>query len=111
MNDLQRLEKEFAELEAKKAVLLNKINVLKSKRQGSFSQLTFTEAEKIALFRSLFKGRNDVYPKRFESRKTGKSGYQPVCANEWIPGVCQKPSSGRSSIVTVIIKPPICLAR
>ena len=46
---------------------------------------------KIALFRSLFRGREDVYPRRFESRKTGKSGYQPACANEWVRGVCEKP--------------------
>ena len=36
---------------------------------------------KIALFRNLFRGREDVYPRRFESRKTGRTGYQPVCAN------------------------------
>jgi superfamily II DNA or RNA helicase len=46
---------------------------------------------KIALFRSLFKGREDVYAKRFESKKTGKSGYQPVCRNEWVRGICEKP--------------------
>ena len=46
---------------------------------------------KIALFRSLFRGREDVYPRRFESRKSGKSGYQPACANEWARGVCEKP--------------------
>jgi len=46
---------------------------------------------KIALFRSLFRGRDDVYPRRFESRRTGKAGYQPACANEWIRGVCEKP--------------------
>jgi len=46
---------------------------------------------KIALFRSLFRGRDDVYPRRFESRKTGKAGYQPACDNEWVSGVCQKP--------------------
>jgi very-short-patch-repair endonuclease len=46
---------------------------------------------KIALFRSLFRGREDVYPRRFESRKTGKAGYQPACANEWVRGVCEKP--------------------
>jgi len=46
---------------------------------------------KIALFRDLFRGREDVYPRRFESRKSGKCGYQPACANEWAPGVCQKP--------------------
>ncbi len=47
--------------------------------------------EKIALFRSLFRGRDDVYPRRFESRKTGKSGYAPACANEWARGICEKP--------------------
>ena len=48
-------------------------------------------AIKIDLFRSLFRGRTDVYPVRFESRKTGKSGYSPACANEWVRGVCEKP--------------------
>ncbi len=47
--------------------------------------------DKIALFRSLFRGRTDVYPLRFESRRTGRSGYQPSCANEWVRGVCEKP--------------------
>lgn len=48
-------------------------------------------ASKIALFKSLFRGREDVYPRRFESRKTGKSGYAPACANEWVRGICEKP--------------------
>lgn len=46
---------------------------------------------KIALFRSLFRGREDVYARRFESRKSGRSGYLPDCANEWVKGVCDKP--------------------
>lgn len=45
---------------------------------------------KIALFRSLFRGRDDVYPRRFDSRKSGKTGYSPACANEWIRGLCDK---------------------
>jgi hypothetical protein len=45
---------------------------------------------KIALFRSLFRGREDVYPRRFESRKTGRTGYAPACANEWVRGICEK---------------------
>ncbi len=45
---------------------------------------------KIALFMSLFKGREDVYAKRWEN-KAGKSGYSPYCRNEWRKGVCQKP--------------------
>src|SRR6266498_1497656 len=46
---------------------------------------------KIALFRSLFRGRDDVYARRFESRKTGRSGYAPACTNEWVRGICEKP--------------------
>jgi superfamily II DNA or RNA helicase/very-short-patch-repair endonuclease len=46
---------------------------------------------KIGLFRSLFRGREDVYARRFESRKTGKRGYAPACANEWVRGICEKP--------------------
>ena len=52
---------------------------------------------KVSLFRSLFRGREDVYARRFESRKTGKSGYSPVCANEWVRGVCDKPRTKCSS--------------
>lgn len=47
--------------------------------------------KKIALFRSLFRGRDDVFARRFESGRTGKSGYSPACANEWVRGVCEKP--------------------
>ena len=48
-------------------------------------------SEKIALFRALFHGREDVYPRRFESRKSGRTGYAPACANEWVRGICEKP--------------------
>jgi len=47
-------------------------------------------AGKVALFRRLFCGREDVYAERWESVK-GKSGYAPACSNEWKPGVCHKP--------------------
>ena len=49
-----------------------------------------TPPEKISLFRRLFRGREDVYPRRWESAK-GASGYAPVCGNEWKPGMCCKP--------------------
>ena len=47
-------------------------------------------AEKIKLFMSLFRGRNDVYAKRWQNKK-GRSGYSPVCLNEWVYGLCRKP--------------------
>jgi superfamily II DNA or RNA helicase len=48
-------------------------------------------ADKIALFRRLFAGRTDVFPARWENPKSGRSGYAPACANEWVRGVCGKP--------------------
>lgn len=48
-------------------------------------------AEKVALFRRLFRGRTDVYPVRWESKTTGRTGYTPACGNEWRAGVCEKP--------------------
>lgn len=46
--------------------------------------------EKIALFRRLFRGRDDVFPKRWQNQK-GRSGYSPACANEWQRPLCAKP--------------------
>lgn len=46
--------------------------------------------DKIKLFMSLFRGRDDVYAKRWENPKKGTAGYSPVCANEWKSGICQK---------------------
>lgn len=50
-----------------------------------------TTDEKVALFRTLFRGRTDVYPIRWEGKTSGKSGYAPACTNEWRAGVCEKP--------------------
>ncbi len=47
-------------------------------------------ADRIALFLSLFRGRADVYARRWESRN-GRAGYSPACRNEWQKGVCLKP--------------------
>ena len=50
-----------------------------------------TPADKVRLFRSLFRGREDIFPTRFVSAKTGKSGYAPACRNKFVRGVCQLP--------------------
>jgi superfamily II DNA or RNA helicase len=52
---------------------------------------SLSTSEKLALFRRLFRGRTDVYPVRWQSKTSGKSGYAPACANEWRAGVCEKP--------------------
>ena len=53
--------------------------------------MTSTASEKTALYQSLFRGRTDVFPRRWENRQTGKAGYSPVCGNEWVRGICEKP--------------------
>lgn len=44
--------------------------------------------EKIALFKSLFSGRTDVFALRWHNEKSNKSGYSPVCKNKWLSGKC-----------------------
>jgi len=74
------------ELLQKNSPTQSRLNLVQTSINNQSSQ-----EEKIRLFRSLFKGREDIFPRRFESSKTGKTGYAPVCSNEWKSGVCQKP--------------------
>jgi hypothetical protein len=90
----EQIQKRITELKHQGQLLL--INQIPSDSASQEDQPSVTnhssESEKIALFRSLFRGREDVFARRFESAKTGKSGYQPCCRNEWIQGICQKPA-------------------
>ena len=56
----------------------------------TFPSVKLSIEERVAIFHSLFKGREDVFARRWFSKTTGKSGYQPVCINEWRRGVCDK---------------------
>ena len=53
-------------------------------------RLVLSLEEKVALFFSLFKGREDVFARRWCSTASGKSGYQPVCLREWNREYCDK---------------------
>lgn len=59
----------------------------------SFSDINNTSdsISKIKLFMSLFKGRDDVYAKKWENKMKARSGYSPVCLNQWQVGLCGKP--------------------
>lgn len=98
------VKRELAALDKKRTALQVRLDQLEGQKHSiiheqppfdriSESEVTneSTQEQKIALFRSLFRGREDVYPRRFESKRTGKSGYQPACRNEWIRPICQKP--------------------
>ena len=104
---LANIEVELQRLDARRAELAVEVAGLKQERAtilltqaaqgpialpGAVDSLSSQET-KVALFRRLFRGREDVYARRFESLKTGKKGYQPVCRNEWVSGICDKPKT------------------
>jgi superfamily II DNA or RNA helicase len=79
---LAALERERAEIRASIAAL----------EQHAGGPQTSTAAGRVALFSSLFRGRPDVFATRWESRtQPDRSGWAPRCANEWRPGICEKP--------------------
>ena len=80
----QQLFERIKELEAENAELRKRLgeNVAPVEQKPT-AMLRLSLQEKVDLFRSLFKGREDVFARRWYSRTSGKSGYQPVCKNEW----------------------------
>ena len=50
----------------------------------------FSTDEKVEIFSRYFRGRDDIYATRWES-KQGNRGYSLACDNEWKPGLCRKP--------------------
>lgn len=56
-------------------------------RNDNLVTMNSTSGEKIKLFMTLFKGRDDVCAKRWRN----KSGYSPYCFNDFKPGICNKP--------------------
>ena len=73
--------------------------------------------EKVKLFRRLFRGRDDLYPTRFVSKKTGKPGYAPACANKFVDGLCGLPKVKCGDCTNQAFRPvddgmssPICAA-
>lgn len=59
------------------------------------SEVPDTPADKVKLFRSLFRGRADIFPTRFVSKKTGNPGYAPACTNKWEPRLCALKAGGK----------------
>ncbi len=95
---LKKLQRELAQIDRQRRSVADEVQKLRAilsteniPRSGTPVHAHSPEADKIRLFRSLFSGRDDVFPRRFESRKSGRSGYQPACGNEWRAGVCFKP--------------------
>ncbi len=82
-NQIESLSAQLASLSSSNRSCTNSIpsttDVLRS---------TYSPEQKLEIFRGIFRGREDVYPVRFESGKTGNSGYAPECANKFVRPLC-----------------------
>lgn len=85
-DELTRLRAENARLRA----LLARHGIAADEPEPEPRKSVLSLEEKVALFRSLFQGREDVFARRWFSPTTGKSGYQPVCSREWNREFCDK---------------------
>jgi superfamily II DNA or RNA helicase len=101
--EITRIRQRLADLNAERMALERDLETLEQRPRSdrlaverpSFADAPVTNnspsIEKIEFFRRLFAGRRDVFPVRWENRKTGRSGYSPACSNEWAKGICGKP--------------------
>ncbi len=76
-------------------------------RNTSFSRVHngSDSISKIRLFMSLFKGRTDVYAKKWQNKKKATLGYSPVCLNLWKDGLCGKPNAPCSKCTNQLYAP------
>ena len=89
--EVERLRAENERLRALFALAQRTQTILTSKKRDSHDARArrapvdsgSAAAKKVALIRSLFRGREDVYALRWESARTGKSGYAPAVAGGW----------------------------
>jgi hypothetical protein len=103
LNEIEAGKSRLAQLDQERGVLATRLQQLHEELQaldrpanptGGASELSSTE--KISLFRSLFRGREDVFPKLWTS-KVGRKGYAPACSNDLISGRCGKGRKPRIS--------------
>lgn len=91
IKECQRLLERIKELEAENTELKKRLGeeAIPAKHEPT-AMRTLSLQEKVELFRSLFRGREDVFARRWYSKASGKGGYQPVCQNEWNHQLCDK---------------------
>jgi hypothetical protein len=92
---LARVERIRNETEARLVGLRNALSAVdvadSPTTEPRLRQAPMSPTDKVRLFRSLFRGRADVFPTRWHNRRRKTSGYSPACTNEWAPGLCEKP--------------------
>lgn len=92
---IREIEIELARIDSKRRELQRELAHLVSRSSESPPTAEPHADDKIRLFLTLFRCRETVYPRFWENRAKGTSGYSPACANEWVRGVCGKPPNGK----------------
>jgi superfamily II DNA or RNA helicase len=90
LSRIEQLEKENHELRVRCGLVCSPKVPTAMPPTVAPQHIKLSPEEKVGLFRGLFRGREDVFARRWYSKTSGKSGYQPVCANEWISTLCHK---------------------
>lgn len=96
LEELTREEARLKQLDDERDAILKHISKLKSQLAAALklpvNQLSaeLSPETKISLFRSLFKGREDVYPKMWVSKAGDRKGYMPACGNDGSYSLCGK---------------------
>lgn len=96
LRDISTIDTRLAELEQEK----QQLTALKEELQKSRPTPPISDAlspeQKIEIFRSLFRGRTDIFANRWQNQQ-GRSGYSVACNNEWVQGICNKPRIRQSN--------------
>ena len=89
-HDISAIDARLTELEQEKQDLIALRKKLQASKPAPPVSDSFSPEQKIAIFRSLFRGRTDIFANRWQNRQ-GRSGYTVACNNEWVQGICNKP--------------------
>lgn len=89
-HDISAIDARLTELEQEKHDLIALRKKLQASKPTPPVSDLFSPEQKIAIFRSLFRGRTDIFANRWQNRQ-GRSGYSVACNNEWVQGTCNKP--------------------
>ncbi len=90
LESIASIDARLAEIEHEKTLLLARKKELLQPPPSYTSDAILTKDQKIAIFRNLFRGRQDIFANRWQN-KQGRSGYAVACDNEWLQGICNKP--------------------
>lgn len=83
--DYNKILKENHQLKEENKYLrkILQLNNIQYNEYTPIEEKQFSKEDKIKIYLSYFKGRNDIYAERYYDKETGKKKYSPVCINKF----------------------------